>query len=140
MRKKEERFVVTFSTTTGAMSMERACRTAGLPGRLIPVPRSITAGCGMCWSAPPSARADLEALVIRERLDVDGLFAVLRGGGESMSANCVECVYYDYDEELAAYVCEADLDEDEMERFLRGGTRDCPFYRPGDDYRTARRQ
>ena len=48
-----------------------------------------------------------------------------------MSANCEECVYYDYDEELAAYVCEADLDEDEMERFLRGGTRDCPFYRPG---------
>ena len=45
-----------------------------------------------------------------------------------MSANCEECVYYDYDEELAAYVCEADLDED------------CPFYRPGDDYRTARRQ
>ena len=45
--------------------------------RLIPVPRSITAGCGMCWSAPPSARADLEALVIRERLDVDGLYAVL---------------------------------------------------------------
>ncbi len=38
-----------------------------------------------------------------------------------MSANCEECVYYDYDEELAAYVCEADLDEDEMERFLRGG-------------------
>ena len=59
------------------MAMERACRTAGLPGRLIPVPRSITAGCGMCWSAPPSARADLEALVIRERLDVDGLYAVL---------------------------------------------------------------
>ena len=67
MRKKEERFVVTFATTTGAMAMERACRTAG----------SITAGCGMCWSAPPSARADLEALVIRERLDVDGLYAVL---------------------------------------------------------------
>ena len=87
MRKKEERFVVTFATTTGAMAMERACQaaglparlipTAGLPGRLIPVPRSITAGCGMCWSAPPSARADLEALVIRERLDVDGLYAVL---------------------------------------------------------------
>ena len=28
-------------------------------------------------TAPPSARADLEALVIRERLDVDGLYAVL---------------------------------------------------------------
>ena len=39
MRKKEERFVVTFATTTGAMAMERACQAAGLPGRLIPVPR-----------------------------------------------------------------------------------------------------
>ena len=38
MRKKEERFVVTFATTTGAMAMERACQAAGLPGRLIPVP------------------------------------------------------------------------------------------------------
>lgn len=77
MRKKQERFVVTFATTTGAMAMERACRAANLPGRLIPVPRSITAGCGMCWSAPPDARQELEALVIREKLDVDGLYAVL---------------------------------------------------------------
>ena len=39
MREKRERFVVTFATTTGAMAMERACRDAGLPGRLIPVLR-----------------------------------------------------------------------------------------------------
>ena len=77
MRERKERFVVTFATTTGAMAMERACRDAGLPGRLIPVPQSITAGCGMCWSAPPAAREDLEALVVREKLDVDGLYAVL---------------------------------------------------------------
>ena len=77
MREKKEAFIVTFRTTTGAMAMEQRCWASGLPGRLIPVPRSITAGCGMCWSAPPSARADLEALVIRERLDVDGLYAVL---------------------------------------------------------------
>ena len=77
MLQKKTCLLVTIYNTAGVMAMERACRTAGLPGRLIPVPRSITAGCGMCWSAPPSARADLEALVIRERLDVDGLYAVL---------------------------------------------------------------
>lgn len=33
-----------------------------------------------------------------------------------------------------------DLDEDLMERFLRGAAGDCPFYRRGDDYLTARRQ
>ena len=38
------------------------------------------------------------------------------------------------------YFCEADLDEDEMERFLRAANDACPFYRLGDEYRTARRQ
>ena len=33
-----------------------------------------------------------------------------------------------------------DLDEDEMERFLRSANNACPFYRRGDDYQTARRQ
>ena len=33
----------------------------------------------------------------------------------------------------------ADLDEDEMVRFL-SGRGDCPYWRPGDEYRTARRQ
>lgn len=33
--------------------------------------------------------------------------------------NCEECVYYEYDPETDANYCEADLDEDDMERFLR---------------------
>ena len=57
-----------------------------------------------------------------------------------MAANCEECVWYDYDDELDAYVCEADLDEDEMERFLRGGTRECPFSGSAAANATARRQ
>ena len=77
MREQQERFVVTFATTAGAMAMEEVCRAAGLPGRLIPAPRTITAGCGVCWAAPPAARNALEELVIREKLDVDGLYTVL---------------------------------------------------------------
>ena len=77
MREKTERLVVTFRTTTGAMAMERACRDEGVPGRLIPVPRSVTAGCGLCWAAPPEARESVEALVMRRGLDVDGLYAIL---------------------------------------------------------------
>ena len=57
-----------------------------------------------------------------------------------MASNCDECVYYDYDEELEAWCCTMDLDEDEMERFLRGVNDTCPFYRRGDDYETAWRQ
>lgn len=77
MRQREEKCVVTFRTTTGAMAMERACKAAGVPGRLIPVPRTITAGCGMCWAAPKSARDTLEELVMEQHLDVDGIYAIL---------------------------------------------------------------
>ncbi|MEG0368785.1 MAG: DUF3343 domain-containing protein, partial [Hungatella sp.] len=52
MRIKEERLVITFHTTTEAMAAEQAFRLAGIPGRLIPVPRQISAGCGLAWSAP----------------------------------------------------------------------------------------
>lgn len=74
MRETSPKLLVTFRTTAGAMAMEERCHAAGLPGRLIPVPRSITAGCGLCWMAPPEARKVLEELVIREKLDVDGLY------------------------------------------------------------------
>lgn len=77
MREREKKLAVTFRTTAGAMAMEEACREAGVPGRLIPVPRAITAGCGMCWAAPPAAREALETLVIRKHLDVDGLYDIL---------------------------------------------------------------
>ena len=77
MREKSEKCVVTFRTTAGAMAMERACKEAGLPGRLIPVPRSITAGCGLCWAAPREAREAVEDLVMKEHLDVDGIYAII---------------------------------------------------------------
>ena len=48
MRKKELKLVVTFHTTADAMAEE-------VPGRLIPVPRVISAGCGLAWAAPLEA-------------------------------------------------------------------------------------
>lgn len=77
MRERSEKCVVTFRTTSGAMAMEAACGAAGLPGRLIPVPRSITAGCGLCWAAPPDSREAMEELVIKKGLDVDGIYAII---------------------------------------------------------------
>ena len=54
--------------------------------------------------------------------------------------NCEMCVYFDTDPDTGEEYCSVNLDEDEMERFLRSDFRNCPFYRRGDDYRTARRQ
>lgn len=51
MRKKALKLVVTFHTTADAMAMEKACKEYQVPGRIIPVPRAISAGCGLSWCA-----------------------------------------------------------------------------------------
>lgn len=56
MREKTLCMVLTFYTTTDAMAMEAYCAQKGIPGRLIPLPTIISAGCGMCWKAPAQAK------------------------------------------------------------------------------------
>lgn len=51
-REKTMKVVFAFPTTTMAMKMEAAAKAKEAPGRLIPVPRQISAGCGMAWCAP----------------------------------------------------------------------------------------
>ena len=63
MIKKERKIVITFHTTTEAMAMEKTCKDAGAEGRIIPVPRAISAGCGLAWCAKPESRAALEELM-----------------------------------------------------------------------------
>ena len=53
MRVKKPTLVITFKTTTQAMAVEKYCLGHNLPGRIIPVPREITAGCGLSWKAAP---------------------------------------------------------------------------------------
>ena len=59
MRKKELKLVITFHTTADAMAMEKACKEQNSPGRLIPVPRAISAGCGLAWCAELENREQL---------------------------------------------------------------------------------
>lgn len=59
MREKKPALIITFATTAAAMEAESFCLAHELPGRIIPVPREITAGCGLAWKAPPEAQARL---------------------------------------------------------------------------------
>ena len=63
MIRKEMKLVITFHTTTDAMAMEQICKKAGADGRIIPVPRSVTAGCGLAWCASPDSEDALVALM-----------------------------------------------------------------------------
>ncbi|QNU68105.1 hypothetical protein EHE19_006610 [Ruminiclostridium herbifermentans] len=54
--------------------------------------------------------------------------------------NCDCCIYYFYDEEYDCYVCEVNLDEDEMVKFIQNSFDDCPYFRLNDEYKTVRKQ
>lgn len=73
MRKKELKLVVTFHTTADAMAMEKACREMEVPGRLIPVPREISAGCGLAWCAPLAEREHLAVVMAEHGIEQEDL-------------------------------------------------------------------
>ena len=49
MRSKKPALVLAFASTAQALATEKYCQEHQLPGRLIPVPKEITAGCGLAW-------------------------------------------------------------------------------------------
>lgn len=54
---------------------------------------------------------------------------------------CDTCAFLVYDEEYEEYVCDVDMDEDELARMMGDGQKkSCPFYRDGDEYRMVRHQ
>ncbi len=73
MRSKELKLLITFSTTTGAMAMEDAARKKGFPGRLIPLPEVVRAGCGLAWMAPPEYGSQAEAFLTRHGLSYESI-------------------------------------------------------------------
>ncbi len=72
MIKRTEKLVITFYTTTAAMAMEQACKEEGAEGRIIPVPGSITADCGLAWCAKPESQAALLDLMQRHSIQHQG--------------------------------------------------------------------
>lgn len=45
----EKKLMVVFPTTTDAMHMQQAATMHSLPGRMVPLPGTIEAGCGLAW-------------------------------------------------------------------------------------------
>lgn len=77
MRPKELQCIITFHTTTEALLFEQAAREAGFAGRIIPIPREITAGCGLAWRDRINRREDLERLLMGHKLGFDQIYELL---------------------------------------------------------------
>ena len=54
--------------------------------------------------------------------------------------NCECCNNYVYDDYYECYVCDVNLDEDEMGKFLTGSFDNCPYYASNNEYEIVRKQ
>ena len=63
MRQKCPALILAFDSTSQAIAAERLFQEINLPGRMIPIPAQISAGCGLAWKAEPEQKqALLDAL------------------------------------------------------------------------------
>ena len=53
---REKKLMVVFPTTTDAMHMQQAATKYKLPGRMIPLPGGLEAGCGLAWCTLPEQK------------------------------------------------------------------------------------
>ena len=77
MIRKTEKLVITFYTTAAAMAMEKLCREQGADGRIIPVPGSISADCGLAWCAKNESEDRLLELMVRNNITPQGIYHIL---------------------------------------------------------------
>lgn len=54
--------------------------------------------------------------------------------------SCEMCAHYAYDELYGEYICEIDLDEDEMSRYLSSPNYSCPYFNLYDEYKIVKKQ
>ncbi|MBU5481245.1 DUF3343 domain-containing protein [Blautia sp. MSJ-19] len=72
MIQKIPRYLLTFYNTSGAIAVERFCKANGIPGRLIPVPREISASCGLSWAVPAEQREELAEIETEFADEIEG--------------------------------------------------------------------
>ena len=68
MRQSRDFLVITFSETSDAMAAEKLFQERQIPGRIIPIPRQLSAGCGLSWRTEPEERESAG-----KELDVAGI-------------------------------------------------------------------
>ncbi|WP_346674604.1 DUF3343 domain-containing protein [Enorma phocaeensis] len=73
---KAPALVISFASAVDAMQVEKNCRAEGLPGRLIPVPREITAGCGLAWKAAPEDRDSILTSLKAAGISWQGVYVI----------------------------------------------------------------
>ena len=75
-REKVPTLIISFKTTTNAIAAEKFVLENELPGRIIPLPREVSSGCGLSWKAKPEEEEMLVAALNDNNLAYAGTHIV----------------------------------------------------------------
>mgnify|MGYP001020327517 CR=1 FL=1 len=77
MIQKIPRYLLTFHSTSGAIAVERFCKKHKIPGRLIPVPREISASCGLAWKCGEQNEEETASYMKEQDLEYEKIYRIL---------------------------------------------------------------
>ena len=77
MKEGKQWLIVTFATTTQALALETAASEDGIPGRIIPLPQQISAGCGLAWKCETAVKDALVGWLTGRGLRWESMYELL---------------------------------------------------------------
>jgi hypothetical protein len=77
MIEKKLCLVITFKKTTDAMAFEEFCLKNAISGRLIPLPKEISAGCGLAWKCDISKTDEIKKVLSELKIECDKMTEIV---------------------------------------------------------------
>ncbi|MGG5315536.1 DUF3343 domain-containing protein [Enterococcus sp. AZ072] len=63
--------IVTFETEHAALYFSTLCKEATIAGRLMPIPRKLSAGCGISWRSETAWEEQIRTLIQENSAELD---------------------------------------------------------------------
>lgn len=77
MIEKKLCLVISFNRTIDAMAFEEYCLKNGVSGRLIPLPKEISAGCGLAWKCEVSKADEIKKVLSDLKMECDRMTEIV---------------------------------------------------------------
>ena len=77
MKEKKLKLIITFESMSDAINLEKILKK-NIEGRLIPVPREISSGCGTVWCSDIELKEQIMEIISHEKADINKIYEIYK--------------------------------------------------------------
>lgn len=77
MHKQQKSILISFPSLFYAIKMEKICSDNKIKGKLIPIPREISAGCGISWVSEINLKNNLKQLIDTNNILIEKIYEII---------------------------------------------------------------